>query len=529
MKALKHKPILIFLAITIALSVLLYIPIIGMKTGVQGILNLGIMWCPGLAAIITRLICYKSLRGLGWGWGNTHWQLLSYFLPFVYIGIVYGLVWTGMLLNGGHNFILYETDRLMINSGPTVYLTNNYEIGLALAAVIVGFIFWKLGDPTKLPGRNVNMLPKITAVIMLLCLAGCGSPSTVSPTIAATIPLTQDEIMPASPIPSAIAYKPLPALQPITPENAENVRLLRTLQIPGFEETAHSQCSVAFSPDSRLLSGVCLKNRIPVWNVQSGELLRSLDPDSSQEVAVAFNPAGNILATGGFTKSIRLWDANTGHLIGTIGEFPSPVWDLAFSPNENKLASTIFNRATSSDSGPIQLWDVFNRELIWSYLGDGTRFLTLSVDYAPDGKTIACGTFDSVVVLDAGTGQLIKSLAIPDHVGDLAFSPNGRLLATGSDDYKIRLWSTDNYELLNTLEGHTHYVNGVAFSPDGRLIISGSHDTSVDIWDVQSGRLLVTLTGHTSPVLRVAVSNSGTLIASISWDGTVRLWGITDQ
>lgn len=266
MKAFMRKPILMFLGITLALSAILYIPIIGMGMGTQGLLSLGIMWCPGLAAIITSLVCYKSLKGLGWRWGKTRWQLLSYFLPFGYAGIVYGLIWilglggldlaalssmgtvqgvmrllvlatlgsgitalgeeigwrgflvpelakhldwirvsiysgiiwilwhtplilfsdyhsntpmwfgwlcfavmvmglnvaytwlrlksdslwTAVLLHGAHNFIIQILlDPLTINTGKTYYFTTEFGIGLALAGVITGLIFWKLGDPLK--------------------------------------------------------------------------------------------------------------------------------------------------------------------------------------------------------------------------------------------------------------------------------------------------------------------------------------------------------------------------------------------
>jgi len=125
----------------------------------------------------------------------------------------------------------------------------------------------------------------------------------------------------------------------------------------------------------------------------------------------------------------------------------------------------------------LHLWDVLDGEMLWSYGGEGKSSpLVLSVDYDPTGKTIACGTFNSIIVMDAQTGEPIRSVPIPNHVGDLAFSPNGQLLAAGSDDYKFRLWRMTDYELLATLEGHAHYVNGVAFSPDSSFLVSGSHD-----------------------------------------------------
>jgi WD40 repeat protein len=245
-------------------------------------------------------------------------------------------------------------------------------------------------------------------------------------------------------------------------------------------------------------------------------------------VAVAFSPDGKQIATGGFANNIRLWDSATGQLIRTI-PLPSPIWELAFDPAGGGLASASFdiNRSGSADILGMHLWNPSNGVLRWNYKKENRHLLVLSVDYSPDGKTIAYGTFDSALVLDAETGSLIKSLSIPNHVGDLAFSPDGRLLATASDDRKIRLWRMDNFDLVATLEGHAGYVNGVAFSPDGKLIVSGSRDKLVGIWDVESRQLLNMLAGHAAEVLRVAINPFGTLIASVSWDGTVRLWGVT--
>jgi WD40 repeat protein len=247
-----------------------------------------------------------------------------------------------------------------------------------------------------------------------------------------------------------------------------------------------------------------------------------------QEVAVAFSPDGEQVATGGFAREIRIWDAASGELEDTIGPLPASIWDLAFSPAGDRLALVNFDitGASSPDTPGVHLWELPSGDLLWDYAGEGAPLRVLSVDFSPDGKTIACGTFDSVLILDAETGELITSLPIPNHVGDLAFSSDGDLLATASDDHLVRLWDTDSYELLSTLQGHGHYVNGVAFTPDGSLVISGGHDHKVGVWDVESGQLLKMLEGHEQPVLRVAVDPLGMLIASVSWDGTVRLWGV---
>jgi WD40 repeat protein len=179
----------------------------------------------------------------------------------------------------------------------------------------------------------------------------------------------------------------------------------------------------------------------------------------------------------------------------------------------------------------MHLWDISNREPLWNY-GEKDMLRVLSVDYHPTGETIVYGMLSNgVMIVDAKTGQPIKRLPIAAPVGDVAFSPDGQWLAAGSDDNKIRLWRTANYELVKTFEGHAHYVNGIAFSPAerGHLLVSGSHDKTVGIWDVQSGQLVKLLEGHEGVVLRVAVNSAETLIASISWDGTVRLWGIARE
>ncbi len=309
---------------------------------------------------------------------------------------------------------------------------------------------------------------------------------------------------------------------PITTENVTDVRLLRTWQLPEFSAGNVSQCSVDFSPDGNMLTGVCYKSTAPVWDVQSGQLLYTLKETASHDVAVSFSPDGEMIAIGGFENEIRLYHAATGESLGTLDPLPSPIWDLDFGPDGEKLASANFYYHPSDVPG-MHLWQIPNRELLWTY----GKNEYLSVDYDPSGDKIAYGALSGgAVIVEPEMGQLIVDLPIPSHVGDLAFSPDSRLLATGSDDHKIRLWRTADGHLLDTWKGHAHYVNGVAFSPDGRWLVSGSHDRKVGIWDVQRGVLLQWLEGHEDAVLRVAIHPSGTLIASISWDGTVRLWGL---
>jgi WD40 repeat protein len=98
------------------------------------------------------------------------------------------------------------------------------------------------------------------------------------------------------------------------------------------------------------------------------------------------------------------------------------------------------------------------------------------------------------------------------------------VLASGSDDKTVRLWDTATGAALQTLKGHSSYVNSVAFSTDGKVLASGSDDKTVRLWDTATGAALQTLEGHSSYVHSVAFSTDGKVLASGSGDKTVRLW-----
>jgi WD40 repeat protein len=111
-----------------------------------------------------------------------------------------------------------------------------------------------------------------------------------------------------------------------------------------------------------------------------------------------------------------------------------------------------------------------------------------------------------------------------DAVHSVAFSADGRLLASSSCDNTIKLWDPSTGVLKNTLEGHSDLVHPVAFSADGRLLASSSCDNTIKLWDPSTGVLKHTLEGHSNPVQSVAFSADGRLLASGSWDNTIKLW-----
>jgi len=113
-------------------------------------------------------------------------------------------------------------------------------------------------------------------------------------------------------------------------------------------------------------------------------------------------------------------------------------------------------------------------------------------------------------------------------VTDVAFSPDGALMASGSFDKTVKLWSVADGTLLGVLSGHTAEVKSVAFSPDGSLLASAGYDRTVKLWRVTDGALVATLTGHDDAVRSVAFSPDGSLVASGSQDRNVNVWRVAD-
>jgi WD40 repeat protein len=106
----------------------------------------------------------------------------------------------------------------------------------------------------------------------------------------------------------------------------------------------------------------------------------------------------------------------------------------------------------------------------------------------------------------------------------IAFSLGSKVLATGSNDGKIRLWEATTHVRLKELQGHEEPINAIAFSPNGEVLASGSDDGTVRLWNTASGEHLRTLKGHRGPIMAIAFSLNGEVLASGSDDNTVRVW-----
>ncbi|MBN3905482.1 MAG: hypothetical protein HWQ35_02490 [Nostoc sp. NMS1] len=151
-----------------------------------------------------------------------------------------------------------------------------------------------------------------------------------------------------------------------------------------------------------------------------------------------------------------------------------------------------------------------------------------SVAFSPNGKLLATGDADGKTYLwQVEDGKLLFTCT--GHSGSVksvAFSPDGEILASGSDDQTVKLWDVQDGKCLTTLQEHSNWVRSVAFSPDGQILASGSEDQTVKLWDLHTGKCFKTLQGNTNRVRSVAFSPDGQTLASGSEKQTVKLWDV---
>jgi WD40 repeat protein len=240
------------------------------------------------------------------------------------------------------------------------------------------------------------------------------------------------------------------------------------------------------------------------------------------------------MVTIGNDKMIRLWDAQTGQPVGEpFKGHDGSIYDIAFSPDSRRLASGGCAKEQANGTclkGEIRMWNTENRQPVASIEAHNDAVLSLA--FSPDGKTLASGSNDTTIRRWNVTDGKPIGTPLEGHVGSVqsvVFSPDGSMLASGSDDGAVRLWNTADGRSFGLPFLGVSPVLRVTFSPDGKLLASSHGTGKIQLWDTTTGNPVGNpLEGHSGEVWGLAFSPDGKQLASaeLNMAGTVRLWDL---
>ncbi len=282
--------------------------------------------------------------------------------------------------------------------------------------------------------------------------------------------------------------------------------------------------TVTFSPDGKQIasgawdSSVDGSETIKLWDLPSGRLRKTIFGHNGEAVQdLQFSLDGNRLYSGSDDDTIKIWDVATGKEFKTLKGHNSDVWSIELTSDGKHLYS-------GSPDGTLKKWDVETGEELDTF----DDLASWSIALSPNEKQILSSRGSTIKLWELETGgELLSLTGHESMINSVSFSPNGRLIVSGSQDKTIRIWDlTSEVEILKITDNS--YVHCVSFSPDGLRIASGNEKGTVQVWDVNSGEELEKFSDHHARVYDVTFSPDGKTLASASSDRTIKIWDVSE-
>ncbi|WP_205370627.1 WD40 repeat domain-containing serine/threonine-protein kinase [Thermoleptolyngbya sp. PKUAC-SCTB121] len=276
-----------------------------------------------------------------------------------------------------------------------------------------------------------------------------------------------------------------------------------------------------FTPDGQRLITCGADHQIILWDVATGQPLRTLKGHSSYVNAVVLSGNGQTLASGGADNQILIWDLPSGTIRHTLVGHTNAVNALTIASDGTLISG--------SADGTVRTWNLTTGQPIHT-LEEHDGFIN-AIAVSPDARTIVSGGTDiTLMVWDLRSGTQRRTLSgFTGVINAIAFTPDGVEVLAGGTDRTIYRWNLETGEQGKPLTGSAGFINTLAVRGDGRTLLSSDAEGQLTLWDLVTGKPTHIFAGEGAPLDHAVVSPDWRTIATGKGFSTVRLWQLPDD